>query len=174
MSIGVSVRHRLRRRGLGSVLVVLASVTALSGSTSSSVFADDAAEDDGGGVRAARLCESSNDRGDGEPGAKACFKDNGDDWFACDVDRGGSGTAFVFAAEFEENFSHLGWLVQDEYRIWHRAEEDNASDGVKVLGDCDKGPEVNINEGNWIRLTACIEKDGVVLRDSCDHRWIAE
>jgi hypothetical protein len=173
MSIGVSVRHRLRRRGLGSVLVVLASVTALSGSTSSSVFAEDAAED-GGDARAARLCESSDDRGDGVPGAKACFKDNGDDWFACDIDRGGSGTAFVFAAEFDENLSHLGWLVQDHFRIWHRAEEDDATDGVKVLGDCDKGPEVNINEGNWIRLTACIEKGDDVIRDSCDHRWIAE
>lgn len=113
------------------------------------------------------ICENSDD--DGKAGAKGCFVDQGDDFHACDIHRGASGTAWVQVTEWTAR------LPDGEQVGKEPIEEDNATDGVKVLGDCDEGPNVNINEGNWLRMDICLGADGRGPKAfTCDQRWIAE
>jgi hypothetical protein len=158
-----TVTRRSVRVGLGAVLVA-----AWAGSGSLPVTAqirDDRPSAETAGLSVAELeargyvCESSDDGG--TPGAKGCFKDRGDEWYACDTHKGGSGTANVFAVETAGD-------LPAEIGIEIGTEEDNATDGTKVLGDCDEGPEVNIDNGNYIRLRICIERDNSIKWSTCD------
>lgn len=110
------------------------------------------------------ICEKSDDVG--RHGALGCFKDKGDEWYACDVHRGGSGTAYIRAGEYRSKLASIGEVIG--------VEEDNATDGTSVLGDCDEGPEVNIDNGNWIRLVVCIEIDDDWKENSCDQWTVQE
>lgn len=125
---------------------------------------------DGGRLTSADLeakgyvCEQSDDAGDA--GTKGCFKDDGDIWYACDIDKGGSGTAYVRAARFANKDSPVFQFIG--------AESDDATDGTKVLEDCDKGPHGNVPDGWWMGLLVCIKKDGDVHWNSCDNLWEQE
>lgn len=103
------------------------------------------------------MCEQSNDAG--ENGAKTCFVDRGDNWFACDIDEGGSGIAWVRA-----------WEGPTRHGPWHRRgtelDDNVGSDG------CDEGPGFNLNEGNVIRLKVCILTNG--NKRGCDVLKVRE
>jgi hypothetical protein len=133
-------------------------VAALVSVTPPSTSASEAAER--GQVRtmlADRLCEQSNDAG--ENGAEGCFEDRGDNWYACDIDEGGSGIAWVRA-----------WEGPTRHGPWHRRGTE-LDDNVGSSG-CDKGPEVNIDNGSFIKLRICILQNGD--RTGCDVLKVKE
>lgn len=108
-------------------------------------------------------CERSDDNG--KYGAAGCFKDKGDEWYACDVHKGGSGTARVSAGE---SVRPGGWPEVIG------VEEDNASDGTAIINDCDEGPEVNVTNKGWITLRICIEKNDNPQWRTCDKLEVQE
>lgn len=122
-----------------------------------------------------RVCENSDDRG--KAGAMGCFLDRGDEFFACDIHKGGSSTARVQVTEWKKKLPRKrvrDAVGQRDLQVGGpKVEEDNAADGVKVLGDCDEGAEININAGNWGRIDICIENEST-WGASCDQRWVRE
>lgn len=96
-------------------------------------------------------CESTNDGG--EIGGHGCWRDDGDDWAACDED---SGDGMFAYAEFRVLRSGSWVLIG------------SADDGDDA--GCDYGVEVNVLEGQKFRLRICLKSSPNSTPVSCDMR----
>jgi hypothetical protein len=145
------------KRILAAVSGIFAIAALVSVSASSTSASEPAQADGESTMLAAQVCEESDDAG--ENGAKGCFEDRGDNWYACDIDEGGSGIAWVRA-----------WEGPTRSGPWSR--RGTELDDNVGSGGCDEGRPININEGNFIRLKICIRQAGQLR--GCDYLKVAE